>query len=225
MEKLYCKEHGEAAIELTLKQLKHFPDEYTKIVTGAIQRSDCTCDSCLKPLTKGDIIYYTINLAEKLHEPDNLYKYFDKDSMHTSCYAMEYLDRFAYRDLVGCKMPKNKIDHYIPWEEKTVSVALFSSKSFDDSIQLYNKFNQYRIRTIYTSRTEGAALNAKEYANENRLEFIEHISKDKSQQQRNELIVNEASLVIAFWDGKSTEILKALTYAKVHGKEVDIVWV
>jgi hypothetical protein len=73
-----------------------------------------------------------------------------------------------------------------------------------------------------SGRAKGADKLAARYANENGLPLVEYLPEyDKYGQRaplvRNHLIVNEAELLIAFWDGQSSGTRYTIDLAKKKG--------
>ena len=105
-----------------------------------------------------------------------------------------------------------------------MKVAIVGSRSLNIDISSY-------IPVDCTSIISGGAVGidsiAANYAKMNGKEFIEYLPNYKlfgraAPIKRNTLIIENADLVIAFWDGKSKGTLNSINQAKKLGKKIII---
>jgi len=114
-----------------------------------------------------------------------------------------------------------------------MKIAVVGSREFKDKQFVYNKVTSIFYNTDYKTKAEfvsGGAIGVDSWAEECILgHTIKHIFKpdwDKYGKRagflRNELIINEADKVIAFWDGQSKGTKHSIDLAIKAGKPVDI---
>ena len=109
-----------------------------------------------------------------------------------------------------------------------LSVAVIGSRSFSNYSLLEKTLDAISITRIISGGAIGADLLAKRYAKAKGLEYVEHLPNYNFYGKlapilRNQRIIDEASMVIAFWDGKSKGTKNALDYARKTNKEIKIV--
>ena len=110
-----------------------------------------------------------------------------------------------------------------------MKVAVIGSRGFTDRALLTQTLDGIADKKMIVSGgAKGADQMAEEYGRERGIEvkiFLPDYQKHKQGApiRRNELIVKEADLVIAFWDGKSKGTKNAIERAKASGKEVKVI--
>jgi len=110
-----------------------------------------------------------------------------------------------------------------------MKVAVIGSRGFTDRALLTQTLDGIADKKMIVSGgAKGADQMAEEYARERGIEvkiFLPDYQKHKQGApiRRNELIVREADLVVAFWDGKSKGTKDTINKAKSSGKEVKLV--
>jgi hypothetical protein len=109
-----------------------------------------------------------------------------------------------------------------------MKVAVIGSRNFEDYDLMENELKKHDITKIISGGARGADTMAEFYANCFDIEF-KLIKPDWNKYgkvagfRRNKQIVNEAELVIAFWDMRSKGTEHAIRYAKSLKKDVIIV--
>jgi len=110
-----------------------------------------------------------------------------------------------------------------------MKIAVIGSRGFADRALLIRTLDGIADKKMIVSGgAKGADQMAEEYARERGIEvkiFLPDYQKHKQGApiRRNELIVREADLVVAFWDGKSKGTKDTINKAKSSGKEVKLV--
>jgi hypothetical protein len=89
-----------------------------------------------------------------------------------------------------------------------MKVAVVGSRSFNDYEQVKRVLDQYSISLIISGGAKGADKLAERYAKENNIPTSIYLPNydefgKRAPLIRNDKIVDEAELVIAFWDGES----------------------
>ena len=102
-----------------------------------------------------------------------------------------------------------------------MKIAVISSKGFDDYQLMKQKLDQfYKIEMIIASGEKRIDQLSKKYSKEN---YINFKKLDKSVPPKtNQSLIETCDLVIAFWDGKSTETKNILDQAKLLNKRVEV---
>jgi len=102
-----------------------------------------------------------------------------------------------------------------------MKIAVISSKGFDDYQLMKQKLDQfYKIEMIIAGGEKRIDQLTKKYSQEN---YINFKKLDKSVPMKtNQSLIETCDLVIAFWDGKSTETKNILDQAKVLNKRVEV---
>lgn len=107
-------------------------------------------------------------------------------------------------------------------------IAVVGSRGFTNKELLDSTLSEYNPTEIVSGGARGADRMAADWANEHRITLTEfYPDYDKYGRaapiKRNDLIVDAADMVIAFWDGKSTGTKYTMNYAKKKGKEVRVI--
>jgi len=110
-------------------------------------------------------------------------------------------------------------------------IAIIGSRSFknrkllDKIMQEYK--DRYNIIKIISGGAKGADTLAVQWANKNKIQttifYPDFKKRKRAYHFRNRQIVQEADIIVAFWDGKSTGTKYTINYAKSLNKEVDII--
>ena len=109
-----------------------------------------------------------------------------------------------------------------------MKLAVVGSRTFNDYELMKRELN----KLSFTSMVSGGAVGADSYAERYAKEFgipIEIIRPDwkkygrSAGMVRNKLIVDNADLLISFWDGKSKGTKHSIDYATARGKEVEVI--
>jgi predicted Rossmann fold nucleotide-binding protein DprA/Smf involved in DNA uptake len=114
-------------------------------------------------------------------------------------------------------------------QKAEMKIAVIGSRGFTHYRLLVTTLDEIpNKKMIVSGGAKGADQMAEQYAREHDIEtkiFLPEYAKfgRGAPIKRNELIVKEADLVIAFWDGKSRGTKNAIDTAKALGKEVMIV--
>jgi hypothetical protein len=110
-----------------------------------------------------------------------------------------------------------------------MKIAVIGSRGFTDALLLSQTLDAIPDKKmIISGGARGADQLSEAYAKERGLEtkiFLPDYEKfgRGAPIRRNELIVQEADLVIAFWDGTSRGTNHAISKAKTLGKEVRVI--
>jgi len=111
-----------------------------------------------------------------------------------------------------------------------MKIAVIGSRNFNNYQLLKNTLDKYKEKCelIISGGAKGADKLAEKYAEENGIET--KIFKPNWKRYgkgagliRNRQIVENADLIIAFWDGKSKGTEFSVNYAKKSGKEVELI--
>ena len=114
-----------------------------------------------------------------------------------------------------------------------MKLAIVGSRTFNDYSLLLeaieNTISNETIDLIISGGAEGADKLAEKYAKENNipLQIFKPDWKKYGKAAgpiRNELIIQNADLVIAFWDGESKGIQSSINLARKHNKECKIIY-
>jgi hypothetical protein len=115
--------------------------------------------------------------------------------------------------------------------EHNVNIAVVGSRTFEDYDLLEKALDRYTIPkqdTIISGGARGADSLARRYARENGIRMVEHFPNWKRHGRvagflRNEKIVKDAEVVVAFWDGKSKGTQHTISLAERKGIDVHVV--
>ena len=107
-------------------------------------------------------------------------------------------------------------------------VAVIGSRTFDNYKLLKETLDSLKIDLIVSGGAKGADSLAEQYAKENGIETIIHQAEwekfgRKAGPIRNEYIIRDSDIVVAFWNGKSTGTYHSINLAKKAGKELLII--
>ena len=111
-----------------------------------------------------------------------------------------------------------------------MKIAVVGSRNFSNYQILKDTLDKYKnkCKLIISGGAKGADKLAEKYAEENGIET--KIFKPDWKRYgkgagliRNKQIVENADLIIAFWDGKSKGTAHTITYAQKSGKQVEII--
>ena len=112
-----------------------------------------------------------------------------------------------------------------------MNLAIIGSRTFRNykyvSDTIKDKYNIQDISNIISGGAEGVDTLAAMFAKENNINLIEYIPDwnrygNKAAFIRNELIINSADEVLAFWDGKSKGTMQSIKIAKNKNKKITI---
>lgn len=111
-----------------------------------------------------------------------------------------------------------------------MKIAVVGSRNFNNYQLLKNTLDKYKEKCelIISGGAKGADKLAERYAKENGFE-IKIFKPDWKRYGkgagliRNKQIVENADLIIAFWDGKSKGTAFTVNYAQKSGKEVEVI--
>lgn len=100
-----------------------------------------------------------------------------------------------------------------------MKVGVVGSRSFNDYKLLHDTLSNYSIGTIVSGGAKGADSLAKRYAEENNIPIVEFLPDYKNFKRRapilrNRSIVENSTIIIAFWDGKSKGTEYTINLAK-----------
>lgn len=109
-----------------------------------------------------------------------------------------------------------------------MKVAVIGSRTFNDYNEVKNVLSTIKITLLVSGGAKGADSLGERYAKENNIEtkiFYPDWGKNgrKAGFLRNTDIINEAELVIAFWDGQSKGTKDSLDKALKNNKKVLII--
>jgi len=109
-----------------------------------------------------------------------------------------------------------------------MKVAVIGSRSFNDYERVKQTLSSMTITLIISGGAKGADTLAERYAKENGIPtkiFLPDWEKHKKAAGfiRNTDIINEAEVVVAFWDNSSRGTLDSINKAKTQNKKVIIV--
>jgi hypothetical protein len=107
-------------------------------------------------------------------------------------------------------------------------VAVIGSRGFNDYEEVKRTLSQIEITLLVSGGAIGADSLGEQYAKENNIEtkiFLPDWNKHGKSAGfiRNTDIINEAELVVAFWDGNSRGTLDSINKAKAQNKKVVII--
>ena len=107
-------------------------------------------------------------------------------------------------------------------------IAIIGSRTFTDKRLFKSVLEEYNPTKIISGGAKGADSLASKWASEHSIPLTEFLPDYKrygraAPIRRNDLIVDAADLVIAFWDGKSRGTKYTIDYARKLVKEVRIV--
>lgn len=108
-------------------------------------------------------------------------------------------------------------------------IAIVGGRDFNDYDLLKKSIKVLPGDTIISGGARGADTLAKRFAYENRLNLVEHSPDwDKFGKRagfiRNELIVKDAEVVYAFWDGVSKGTANSISIAKRLCKNLEVIY-
>lgn len=106
-----------------------------------------------------------------------------------------------------------------------MKVAVIGSRTFTDYEEMKRTLSAIKITEIISGGADGADKLAEQYATENNIPtkiFLPDWEKNKRAAGfiRNTDIVNEAELIVAFWDGQSKGTLDSIQKAEKQNKKV-----
>lgn len=109
-----------------------------------------------------------------------------------------------------------------------MKVAVIGSRSFNDYEEVKRILSEIKITLLISGGASGADSLGERYAKENNIEtkiFLPDWNKHGKVAGllRNTDIVNEAELVVAFWDGVSKGTKDSLNKAQEKGKNILII--
>lgn len=111
-----------------------------------------------------------------------------------------------------------------------MKIAVIGSRSLSDKERLFRELEPYKkgCDLLISGGAKGTDTLAEDWARKNNIEtliFKPDVARYArgAYRIRNERIVNEANLVIAFWDGVSPGTKMVLNYCEKIGREVKVV--
>ena len=115
--------------------------------------------------------------------------------------------------------------------EEFLKIGVIGSRGFNDYKVVCDTLNPYKDKVflIVSGGAAGADSLGEKWANENHVKTLihrpdwDHYGK-RAGFIRNELIVADSDLIIAFWDGMSRGSEHSINLAKKEGKEVKIIY-
>ena len=112
-----------------------------------------------------------------------------------------------------------------------LKIGVIGSRSFNDYKLLKDTLDQYKgkVWLIVSGGARGADSLGEKWAKENNVKTLIHrpdwnVHGKAAGFIRNELIVDDSDLIIAFWDGLSRGSEHTINLAKKKGKEVKIIY-
>lgn len=108
-----------------------------------------------------------------------------------------------------------------------MKVAVVGSHTFEDYNLLKSALDNVDVSEVIISKATRANQLAQWYAVEQNIPYQVFSSLSPGQQKSaiadlNQQLIDACDLVVAFWDGKSKETMKAIDYAKSQNKAVEI---
>jgi hypothetical protein len=110
-----------------------------------------------------------------------------------------------------------------------MKLAIVGSRSFNNYNLLKDTINKYdNIKLIINNSAIGADKLAEQYTKEYNIEtkiYLPDWNKywKKAGPIRNELIIKDCDIVIAFWDGESRGTLSSINIAKTLNKKLELI--
>ena len=112
-----------------------------------------------------------------------------------------------------------------------LKIGVIGSRSFNNYKLLKDTLDKYKddVFIIVSGGAKGADLLGEKWANENNIKKLIHkpnweIHGKVAGFIRNELIVDDSDMIIAFWDGLSRGTEHSINLAKQKGKDVEIIY-
>jgi hypothetical protein len=106
-----------------------------------------------------------------------------------------------------------------------MKVTVVGSSTFEDYKLLKSTLDSIEISEVIVSTNTRANILAQWYAVEQNIPYQVHTTKDSAKNVISSLnrdLIDACDMVVAFWDGKSRETLKAIDYAKSQNKVVEV---
>lgn len=113
-----------------------------------------------------------------------------------------------------------------------MKLGVVGSRSFDSYTLLNKTIKELPLYSLITEIVSGGAVGADRlgalFARDNDLKLTEYLPRwDKYSKKagfiRNELIIKNSDIIIAFWDGTSKGTLSSINFAKEYKKELYII--
>lgn len=117
-----------------------------------------------------------------------------------------------------------------------MNVGIVGSRGITDEEEVFRILDEVLLPLTVDNIISGGAIGidtmARNYANRNNINLIEHLPQyqnyPKGQEwkaplDRNTQIIEDSNLVIAFWDGKSTGTMDSVNKARKRGLEVRLI--
>ena len=111
-----------------------------------------------------------------------------------------------------------------------MKVAVVGSRTFSDYNKLKAVLDGFNISTIVSGGAYGADKMGERYAKENNLKTIIHLPDYDNHGRgapliRNTEIINDAEMVVSFWDGESRGTRDAMKKAHKQRKNLMIIYI
>lgn len=110
-----------------------------------------------------------------------------------------------------------------------MTYAIIGGRDFNDYELVNSTMSQYKdITSIVSGGAKGADSLGAKYAFDNDIKLITHLPDWEQYGRgagfvRNKLIIDDADVVIAFWDGKSKGTKNSIDTTKKQNKQIEIV--
>jgi predicted Rossmann fold nucleotide-binding protein DprA/Smf involved in DNA uptake len=107
--------------------------------------------------------------------------------------------------------------------------AIVGSRNFDDYEKVKEVLKDADISKIVSGGADGADSLGEKYAKEHDIELVTYLPDWKQYGKaagmiRNKLIINDADVVIAFWDGVSKGTANSINLAKKQKKKLIVIY-
>ena len=109
-----------------------------------------------------------------------------------------------------------------------MKLAVIGSRGFSDYELLCQELDKYQVDCIISGGAKGADQLAARYAQERKIDLVEHLPEyskygRRAPLVRNKLIADDSEILIAFWDGVSRGTAFTIDLARRQGKKVIVV--
>ncbi len=109
-----------------------------------------------------------------------------------------------------------------------MKIAIIGSRTFNNYDQMKKVLGEHQVSLVVSGGARGADKLSEQYAKEKNIETLIFLAEwDKYGKSagfiRNKKIVDNAEMVIAFWDGQSRGTKNSIDYANKTNKPVKII--